>query len=151
MAVCSLLLGSVALQKGDASTARTRVEEGLLLYREIGYREGIAEAISLLGKVEAARGDLTYARKLYEEGLTMARELGQRELIATGLEGLARISAAEAARILGRAEALREALGAPLHPVERSDYDTAVAAAQHQLGQDDFISNWQAGRLQPVE
>jgi predicted ATPase/class 3 adenylate cyclase len=64
MAVCSLLLGSVALQKGDASTARTRGEEGLLLYREIGYQEGIAEALSLLGKAEAARGDLTYARKL---------------------------------------------------------------------------------------
>jgi predicted ATPase len=156
MAVCSLLLGSVALQKGDASTARTRGEEGLLLYREIGYGEGIAEALSLLGKVEAARGDLTYARKLYEEGLTMARELGQRELIASGLEGLARITAAEgepaeAARIWGTAEALREALGAPLHPVDRSDYDAAVAVVHDQLGQDDFISHWQAGRLQPVE
>jgi predicted ATPase/class 3 adenylate cyclase len=156
MAVCFLLLGSVALQKGDASTARTRGEEGLLLYREIGYREGIAEALSLLGKVEAARGDLTYARRLYEEGLTMARELGQRELIASGLEGLARITAAEgdpgeAARIWGSAEALREALGAPLHPFERSDYDAAVTAVHDQLGKDDFTSNWEAGRLQPVE
>jgi predicted ATPase/class 3 adenylate cyclase len=151
MAVCSLLLGSVSLQKGDASTARIRVEEGLLLYRDIGYREGIAEALSLLGKAEAARGDLAYARKLYEESLTMARELGQRELIATGLEGLARISGAEgdpaeAARIWGTAEALREALGAPLHPVERSDYDAAVAAVHDQLGQESFISSWQAGR-----
>jgi predicted ATPase len=151
MAVCSLLLGSVALQKGDASTARIRVEEGLLLYRDIGYREGIAEALSLLGKAEAARGDLAYARRLYEESLTMARELGQRELIATGLEGLAHLSAAEgdpaeAARIWGTAEALREALGAPLHPVERSDYDAAVAAVHDQLGQESFISSWQAGR-----
>jgi predicted ATPase/class 3 adenylate cyclase len=155
MAVCSLLLGSVALHRGDAATARTRMEEGLLLYREIGYGEGIAEALCLLGKVEAARGDLAYARRLYEESLTMARELGQRELIATGLEGLARVTAAEgdsaeAARIWGTAEALREALGAPLHPVERSDYDAAVASVHDRLGQEDFVSNWQAGRLQPV-
>ena len=82
------------------------MEEGLLLYREMGYREGIAEALSLLGKVEVARGDLALARALFEESLTMARELGQRELIAVGLEGLARATArqgdpAEAARMLG--------------------------------------------------
>src|SRR6266852_941308 len=156
MAVSSLLLGSVALKQGDVATARTRVEAGLLLYREMGYREGIAEALSLLGKVEAARGDLTFARTLYEESLTMGRELGQRELIATGLEGLARAIAAQgdpaqAARLWGMAEALREALGAPLHPVERADYDTAVAAVRDQLGEGAFISTWQEGRLLPAD
>ena len=156
MAVSSLLLGSVALKQGDVATARTRVEEGLLLYREMGYREGIAEALSLLGKVEAARGDLTFARTLYEESLTMGRELGQRELIATGLEGLARTIAAQgdpaqAARLWGTAEALREALGAPLPPVERSDYDPAVAAVRDQLGEGAFISTWQEGRLLPAD
>ena len=156
MAVSSLLLGSVALKQGDVATARTRVEEGLVLYREMGYREGIAEALSLLGKVEAARGDLTFARTFYEESLTMARELGQRELIATALEGLARAIAAQgdpaqAARLWGMAEALREALGAPLHPVERADYDPAVAAVRDQLGEGVFISTWQEGRLLPAD
>jgi predicted ATPase/class 3 adenylate cyclase len=156
MAVSSLLLGAVALKQGDVATARTRVEEGLLLYREMGYREGIAEALSLLGKVEAARGDLTFARTLYEESLTIGRELDQRELIATGLEGLARAIAAQgdpaqAARLWGTAEALREALGAPLHPVERADYDPAVAAVRDQLGEGAFISTWQEGRLLPAD
>jgi len=156
MAVSSLLLGSVALKQGDVATARTRVEEGLLLYREMGYREGIAEALSLLGKVEFARGDLTFARTLYEESLTMGRELGQRELIATGLEGLALTIAAQgdpaqAARLWGMAEALREAIGAPLHPVERSDYDPAVAAVRDQLGEGAFITTWQEGRLLPAD
>jgi predicted ATPase/class 3 adenylate cyclase len=156
MAVSSLLLGSVALKQGDVVTARTRVEEGLLLYKEMGYREGIAEALSLLGKVEAARGDLTFARTFYEESLIMARELGQRELIAIGLEGHAHALAAQddpvqAARLWGMAEALREALGAPLHPVERADYDPAVAAVRDQLGEATFISTWQEGRLLPAD
>lgn len=156
MAVSSLLLGSVALKQGDVATARTRVEEGLLLYREMGYREGIAEALSLLGKVEVARGDLTFARTLYEESLTMGRELGQRELIAIGLEGIACVIAelgdpAQAARLWGTAEALREALGAPLHPVERADYGSAVAAVRDQLGEGAFISTWQEGRLLPAD
>jgi predicted ATPase/class 3 adenylate cyclase len=156
MAVSSLLLGSVALKQGDVATARTRVEEGLLLYREMGYREGIAEALSLLGKVEAARGDLAFARTLYEESLTMARELGQRELIATGLEGLARAIAAQgdpaqAARLWGMAEALREAIGAPLHPVERADYEPAVTAVRGHLGEEAFVSAWAEGRTMTAE
>ena len=106
--------------------------------------------------MEVARGDLSFARTLYEESLTMARELGQRELISTGLEGLARVIAAQgdpaqAARLWGMAEALREALGAPLHPVERADYDPAVAAVRDQLGEEAFISTWQEGRLLPAD
>lgn len=156
MAVSSLLLGSVALKQGDVTIARTRVEEGLFLYREMGYREGIAEAISLLGKVEVTRGDLAFARTLYEESLTMAREMDQRELIATGLEGLARALAVQgdpdqAVRLWGRAEALREALGAPLPPVERDDYVSAIAAVRDQLGEEAFISTWQEGRLLPAD
>ncbi len=153
MAVSSLLLGSVALKQGDAATARTRMEEGLLLYKEMGYREGIAEALALLGKVELARGEPALARSRYEESLAIARELDQRELMATALEGLARVMAAQsepaqAARLWGTAEALRDALGAPLHPVERDDYAPAVAAVRDQLGEGAFIAAWQAGMAQ---
>jgi tetratricopeptide (TPR) repeat protein len=156
MAVSSLLLGSVALKEGDAATARTRIEEGLLLYREMGYREGVAEALALLGKVELARGDLPLAYRLYEESLTMAREVRQRKLMATGLEGLARVLSAQgdpaqAARLWGSAEALREALGAPLHPFERDDYDLARAVVRDQLGEEAFLSSWQEGRLLPAD
>ncbi|GHO99295.1 transcriptional regulator [Reticulibacter mediterranei] len=156
MAVTSLLLGSVALKQGDFATARTRIEEALRLYREMGYQEGIAEALALLGKVETARGDLPYASTLYEESIAMARELNQRELLAIGLERLAPLRAvqgdpAQAARLWGLAEALREALGAPLPPVERTDYDAAVAAVRHQLGEQVFVSTWQEGRLLPVD
>jgi predicted ATPase/class 3 adenylate cyclase len=156
MAVSSLLLGAVALKQGDVATARARVEEGLLIYREMGYREGIAESLLLLGKVEVARGDLTFARTLYEESLTMTRELGQRELMATGLEGLAQVIAVQgdpvqAARLWGMAEALRKALGAPLYPVDRAGYDSAVAAVRDQLGEETFISTWQEGRLLPAD
>ncbi len=156
MAVSSLLLGSVALKKGDTTTARARVEEGLLLYQEMGYREGIAEALSLLGKVEVARGDLALARAIFEECLTMARDVGQRELIAIGLEGLASIAAsqgdpAQAVRMFGRAKALREALGAPLPAVEQVDYDAAVAAARDHLGEKAFIVAWQEGGRLPAD
>jgi tetratricopeptide (TPR) repeat protein len=152
MAVTSLLLGSVALKQGDVAAARTRTEEALRLYREMEYREGITEALALLGNVETARGDLPYASTLFEESLTMARELKQQELFAIGLEGLAPVRAAQgdpaqAARLWGLAEALREALGAPLPPVVRASYDAAVATVHRQLGEQAFTSTWEEGRV----
>jgi hypothetical protein len=156
MAVASLLLGWVALKQGDVITARTRVEESLALYREMEHREGMAEALSLLARVEATRDDHAFARVLYEESLAMAQEIGDKELIASGLEGLASVVAAQdepswAARLWGSAEVMREAIGAPLPPIERADYDHAVAAVREHLGEEAFASAWAEGRAMTVE
>lgn len=156
MAVASLLLGWVALTQGDLATARTRVEEGLTLYRKMEHREGIAEALALLGKVETTRGDSARARALYDESLALARDIGDQELIASGLTGLARVVAMQgelawAVRLWGSAAALREAIGAPVPPIERADYDQAVAAVRDTLGKSAFDAAWAQGRLMPVE
>lgn len=110
----------------------------------------------MLGKVEAARGDYAFARTLYEESLAMAQEIGDRELIASGLEGLASVVAAQgtltwAARLWGAAEALREAIGAPLQPIEWADYEQAVATARDHLGEETFASAWTQGRAMTAE
>jgi len=156
MAVTSLLLGWVALKQGDVGTARTRMEESLVLYREMEHREGMAEALSLLGKAEATLGDYTFARTLYEDSLTIAQEIGDKELIASGLEGLASVVAVQgkpawATRLWGTAEALRDAIGAPLQPVEQADYDHAVAAVRSVLGEESFALTWAEGRTMSVE
>ena len=156
MAVASLLLGWVALKQGDVATARTRVEESLVLYREMEHREGMAEALSLLGRVEATRGDHAFARSLYEESLAIAKDIGDKELIASGLEGMASVVAGQgepawAARLWGTAEALREAIGAPLQPIERADYEHAVAAVRDHLGEVAFVSAWAEGRATTAE
>lgn len=158
MAVASLLLAWVALEQDDKATARSRVEESLTLYREMEHREGVAEALGMLGKVEAARGDYAFARTLYEESLAIAQEIGDRELLATGLEGLASAVAAQgegelarAARLWGTAEALREAIGAPLPPIERADYGQAVAATRDHLGKESFDAEWAEGRAMTAE
>jgi predicted ATPase/class 3 adenylate cyclase len=156
MAVTSLLLGWVALKQGDVVTARSRMEESLVLYREMEHREGMAEALSLLGKAEATLEDYTSARTLFEDSLAIAQEIGDKELIASGLEGLASVVAAQgepewATRLWGNAEALREAIGAPVQPVEQSDYDHAVAAARRDLGEETFALTWAEGRTMTTE
>jgi predicted ATPase/class 3 adenylate cyclase len=156
MAVSSLLLAWVALRQGDVATARVRVEQSLDLYKEMEHREGVAEALSLLGKVEASRGDHALARVLYEQSLALAQEIGDRELIASGLEGLASSVAVQgepawAGRLWGTAEALREAIEAPLQPIERAGYDHAVIAARDSLGEETFALAWARGRTMTVE
>jgi len=156
IAVSSLLLGWMALTQGDLGTARTRVEEGLMLYRKMEHREGLAEALALLGKVETARGEQAAARVLYDESLALACDIGDQELIASSLTGLARVVAMQgepawAVRLWGCAEALREAIGAPVQPVERADYDRAVAAVRAHLGEDAFGATWAQGRTLTAE
>src|SRR5216683_875417 len=149
-------LGLLNNKQGEYARACALFEESLTLYREMEHREGMAEALSLLARLEATRDDHAFARVLYEESLAMAQEIGDKELIASGLEGLASVVAAQdepswAARLWGSAEVMREAIGAPLPPIERADYDHAVAAVRAHLGEEAFASAWAEGRTMTVE
>jgi len=86
--------------------------------------------------VEVHQGDDIAARALYEESLAMAARGGDSKgLIPSCLEALADVAAAQgeftwAARLLGTAEDLREALGTPLPPVDRAAYERSVGHAE---------------------
>ena len=67
--------------------------------------------------------------------------------MASCLEG---VEAVEVARLWGTAEALREAIGTPGHPVYRADYAQAVAAARRELGEEVFAAAWDEGRARPL-
>jgi predicted ATPase/DNA-binding CsgD family transcriptional regulator len=145
------LLGKVVLQQGDSARAHALAGESLALSKEVNEKSNICPSLSLLGKVTSAQGNYAGARAYYEQSLQVAREAGFHWEIACGLEGLASIVAAQnelawAARLWGAAETLREVLGASLPPVERPDYEHAVAATRAQLGEKTFVAAWAEGR-----
>jgi ATP/maltotriose-dependent transcriptional regulator MalT len=147
--------GRIELSQGDTFTARALLEESLALYRDMGDRQRIAQSLCALGKVAAVQGNGATARALYEESLVIAR-VGHKLNMALGLEGLASVVAAQgepkwAARLWGTADALRDAMGAPMAPVERLDYEQAVAAARAFLGERVFAAAWVEGRTMPLE
>jgi DNA-binding CsgD family transcriptional regulator len=157
IAACLRLSGQLALSQGNAAEARSLAGESLALFREIGHRQGTALALRLLARVEANQGNYAAARTLYEESLaTAARGMDDKGLIPSCLEGLAGVVAAQdelvwAARLRGAAESLREIMGAPLPPVDRSAYEGFVTVARSQLGDETFAALWAEGRTMTPE
>lgn len=150
------LLAQVALQEGNVAVARSLIEERLAITRQIGDRVNFAESLSDLAMVAAREDDYAAARALYEESLAIAREIGSKWRIAPYLEGLASVLLAQedfarGAQLWGAAEAIRVAFGTPLPPVERADYERAIAAARSHLGEKTFAAAWAEGRTMALD
>jgi predicted ATPase/DNA-binding CsgD family transcriptional regulator len=150
------LSGQVALGQSDFATARQLSEKSVALYREMGHRHGTAESLAALGKVLAAEGDYTAAHIRYEESLVISGELGEKWVIAVCLLGLGEVVAAQqklawAAQLWGTAEAIRDASGIPIPPVELADYERSVSAARVHLGEKTFAAAWAQGRFMTLQ
>ena len=82
--------------------------------------------------------------------LAVHDELGVQFEVADDLERLAGVAAntgsETAVRLLGAAEVLREAIGAPMFPVDQPAYDRAVTMTRVRLGIELFETAWAAGR-----
>jgi tetratricopeptide (TPR) repeat protein len=150
------VLGTVVHARGDDERATALYEESLGLWTTIGFKWGMALALSRLGAVAHAQGDDGKATALYEESLALRRELGNKHGLAECLEGLAGVAVAQqhlehAARLLGAAQTLREASGAPLSPRERVRYDRNMSAVRAGLGEAAFASAWATGQVASLE
>jgi predicted ATPase/DNA-binding CsgD family transcriptional regulator len=153
-----LHLGLVTLSEGDPVGATPMLEESLAICRELGDRRAIAKAVQFLGDAASGRDDHAAARNFYEESLSLSVELGDLWLSTLSLEGLARVALATgqpdaAARLLGAADAVREATGVPRSAAYfRRLYEPSLERARAELGEQRFDAAWQAGHtLTPEE
>jgi predicted ATPase/DNA-binding CsgD family transcriptional regulator len=152
LATCLHLSGQLALIQGNVTEASSLAEESLALFRETGYWQGISISLCLLAKVEAKQGRYTTARTLYEQSFARASSsMDDVGLVASCMEGLAVVVTAQgelvwAARLWGAAEAQREAIGAPMPPVEGPAYENNVSEARSKLGDKTFTDAWAEGR-----
>jgi predicted ATPase/DNA-binding CsgD family transcriptional regulator len=144
-------LGMAALSEGDHDRTVALAEEGLALNRELGDLRGMAMCLTLLGISALDRDDPERAAALYEDDLRVLRGLKDKTGTAYGLRGMAGVAslrgdATRAARLWGAAEALGEAIGLPLSPLDRShpDYARLLAAARSQLDE----AAWEAARAE---
>src|SRR5207244_2805778 len=111
-------LKNLARSEGDYALARSLLEEGLAMARELGGKQMIAILLPILGKLVLLQGSYALARSLFEESLTIWCEVSSKPAIVGLLEGFAHLEAAQeqpgrAVRLFGAAEVLREGIGVP--------------------------------------
>jgi predicted ATPase/DNA-binding SARP family transcriptional activator len=156
MIVTLINLGEVARALGDLDRAAALGEEALALAGTLGARRHTAHAQYNLGLVAGARGRLDQAEAAFLESLRIEQEVGNMRQIAGILEGLAAVATERgdyrfAGRFFGAAESLREQLGAPIPPTDRSRHEHATALVRAQLGPKSATAEWTAGRSLPIE
>jgi hypothetical protein len=148
--------GLLAYYMGDSVRAMALLEKSAAFTRNIGDHFGLAETLVIMGQLVQAQGDMVCATHLFTEGLSLYRHMTNRRGIARCLEGLASLAVVEgqperAAQLFGAAEAIRNAIGAPLPPVERANYERNLASVQAQCDAALFAAAWAVGQAMTME
>jgi hypothetical protein len=136
--------------------ARSLCEQSLAAFREVGDRWGIAGTLGDLGNLAREQKDYGTADSLYRESIGIFQKLEHKRGVARLLESFA-IAAAEQSeagrslRLAGAAAALRQSIGVPLTPNERSKLDKSLEPARRALTTTAGRTAWLEGWVMPVE
>ena len=149
-------LGIIMERDSRYGEAQELVEESLSLFQEQGERVGTTEALFQLGQLARRRGEFARACALLTQCLTISKELGDKETIASSLEEFAACAckqgdALAATRLLGAAEALREAIKLPIPPAYLPDHEQCASTARTLLGVERFSQEWARGKAMPLQ
>ena len=144
-------LSGLGIELGDFGTAREQLEEALPLFQEANDVWGMALAHDNLGNVCGKLGDFPAARSHLHESLQRLQRLEDKAATAAALNTLAFVLTlegrdAEAARLFGASEALREALGVPPPPSEQEDHRRYTGLVRDRLGAGPADEAWRQGR-----
>jgi tetratricopeptide (TPR) repeat protein len=150
-----VVLGLDAWIRGDYAAARPFFRETLEISRELADEWSIGMTLANLGFITRNVGDCAGARAIHLEGLPLGQRLSDRRGIGWHLVGLAGVEgeqgrAERAARLLGAATALLEAVGSPLPPFLQREHDRTLEQAAA-LGEGAFAAAWAAGRAMSLE
>lgn len=143
---CEVVLGLAAEEQGRLEQAEAYFSASLARFREIGWAQGLAQALRGMGDLALRRGEHTGAAALLAESLTQYQKLSYHSGIvaclvslASLIEGQGRLE--QAARLWGAAEAHR-AGERPEQWAFRPDDRARVVAARARLAG----AAWAAGR-----
>ena len=145
-------LGDLAFRQGDFARAAELTRQTLAVQREVGAVFGAAISLITLGFIAVAEGRGEEARVPLEEGMLLTQELGSVDNLGYAFEGLGAVAAARkdwdrAARLLGRAEAIREETATELETAEQSVHDQTLEALQAAPPDAGITAGHAAGRL----
>ena len=148
-------LSTELMYHGEYDAARPLLEEALSIARSFGDSVLLAGIHGNFGELAERSGDARAA--LLENRAALRLYWETRELYYAGL-GLDSVAVAvrrwapeQTARLLGAAEAAREAMGVTLPVTGQELHDRGVAETRAALGEAAFAAAWQAGRALPLD
>ena len=143
-------IAQIARDRGDLARAASLYEETLQWQTLAGVTWGAALSRYGYGTVTQSQGDVPRALTLYRESMHYWRQIGDDGSVAVCLEGIASAlcaagASAQAARLLGVAQALREAIDLPVPCNALASYGGLVRSVRDCLGETAFNEAWLAG------
>ena len=127
-------LGMIAVLQKRYDEARDWFEKSMALNREVGDAWMVAICHNNLGNATRGLGDYSAARKHYADSLRAYRDYDDRWALAFLLEDIGVLAALDgdasaALELIGAADAIREAIGAPRAPSLEQEMERATLAA----------------------
>jgi hypothetical protein len=152
----NVALGRLAAYENKWDEGRRLFQAAQIGFQEMGDRFFVNVARSEHAHLERHKGDLEPALMLYRQCLPAWRELGQKAAVAHELECVAFIARAhghseKAARLLGAAQAQREAINSAMNPYEKIEYDNEVGALKNELSAASLEAAWAVGRQMDID
>jgi DNA-binding CsgD family transcriptional regulator len=156
IAISLTSLGEVVHCQGDEAQAARYYQEGLNLFSEVGDKGGMAWTLHHLGYLAQHQGDNKQAARLFAQSLALEKkDLPNKPSIARCLVGLAGVAIAQgkrledapqAARLFGAAQAMLDAIGTHLEPVDEREAQATLAVIRARLASAAFEDAWQVGQ-----
>jgi predicted ATPase/DNA-binding SARP family transcriptional activator len=148
-------LGAIARYQGESARSAALLADSRALAEQLGFREAIAWSLEQQGLLAIDQADPA-AADLLRRSLEIHHELRDRWRTCSLLDDLAAVAlangqAAEAAALLGTADALRTAIGTVVPPCERALRDQTVAATSAALGEAVFGDAFRRGMQASVD
>jgi tetratricopeptide (TPR) repeat protein len=147
--------GRVKRDMGDLDVAMECFEQSMAMEQMLGDRLNMAMTLHNMGRVANDRSDLSRAVELFTESLRIRIEFGDRLGCIKVVEDVAGLAAERepetAVQLYGAAEALREALGAPVPPADRNHIEHGRALARAALQDPAYGKMLEAGRATDTE
>ncbi len=148
-------LADAAFRRGNDEQAAVLAAEALAAAREAGDTRRVTIALAGVAQVACERSDLPAAVAALRECVVLCRDSGHRLGLANALAGFARVATVmkrfdSAARLLGSATALREAVGVA-RLLHHEQYRRALAATRAGIDEPAFAAAWNDGASRPIE
>jgi predicted ATPase/DNA-binding SARP family transcriptional activator len=149
-------LGVAYALTGDNARAAELLPEALHAQRLMNTTMAIGWTLQYLGILAYQQADYMRAAQYFVESLDAAPQGGALYILPLSLEGIAGVASMRrrpelAARLLGAAEARREAIELHRPPIEHALYDRILTSVRAQLAEDLLRLTWQAGRALTAE